>query len=196
MENKKLAIFFVILSLFILGNLVFFMFFYGLEKSTPIRENNRRINNESISSDNTFISLSDKLNALSTKDFIELDVEVSDSAILTMRNKNKRCEGFSVTIDPAQAYSIQQGKDSKISFRPLSHDVIRDILEQYNISVVMVKIVDFKNGIYIGKMILKKDEKIVNLDIRPSDGIAIAVRTNSPIYISKNVFESIKENLC
>jgi len=131
----------------------------------------------------------------SLQGFTEIDVEIStDFAIL--RDKSKRCDGMIVAIDPNQGYSIQQGLESKVSFRPLSHDSIRDILEMYEIEIVAVKITDLRRGVYFGRMILDDGEKIVNLDVRPSDGIAVAVRTDTPIYISESLLEEFGENVC
>lgn len=132
---------------------------------------------------------------LSTNEFLEIDIELSNDFII-LKDKENPCEGMVVAISPHQTFSIQRGLESEVGVRPTSHDTIRDILEQYEIEVMMVKITELKGGAYFGRLILKDDEKMLNLDIRPSDGIAIAVRTSSPIYISKLLFEEYKEDIC
>ncbi len=192
MENKKIVIVLVILSFLIMANILIFGFYAFQKEFYSPNDERSSISEEPTSNSETFLNKSE---ALSLKNFIELNIELSES-VLIMKDKIKECQGIVVAIDSLQAYSIQQGIESKISLRPLSHDTIRDILEQYNISVVMMKITEFKNGIYLGRLILSDGNKIVNLDIRPSDGIAVAVRVGAPIYISKSLFDELKENLC
>ena len=45
-------------------------------------------------------------------------------------------------------------------------------------------------------MILSKDNKVLRLDMKPSDGIAVAVRTDSPIYINATMLDEIGQNIC
>jgi bifunctional DNase/RNase len=60
----------------------------------------------------------------------------------------------------------------------------------------MVKIESFSGGAYFAKLLLQQGNKILNLDSRPSDAIAIAVRTNAPVYVSKDIMTMMGENVC
>ena len=88
-----------------------------------------------------------------------------------------------------QIYSIQKGLENKIEFRPLTHDLIKSILDVFGIEVLMVKITDYKGGVYFANLILKQGNKILNIDSRPSDAIAIAIRLNKPIYIKEDLLK-------
>lgn len=198
MENKKqpkepgrrIAIVLVLISFLVLANFAFFLFY------TAQRLNGTGGNGSSTGENSTNYSvISNESEALSLDNFTELDIDVSESIII-LKDKQRACQGIVVPIDQYQAYSIQQGIDSKVNFRPLSHDTIRDILELYEIKVVMMKIIEIRNGIYFGKLVLDNNQKIVNLDVRPSDGISVAVRVGAPIYISKSLFEELKEDIC
>jgi bifunctional DNase/RNase len=60
----------------------------------------------------------------------------------------------------------------------------------------MVKIVEIRNNTFIGRLILQQGNKVVSLDSRPSDGIAIAVRTGSPVYIKESLMKEQGKYIC
>ncbi len=132
---------------------------------------------------------------LSLDNFTEIGIEI-DGNVIVLSDKKDECNAIVLMIDPNQAYYIEQGIESKVGFRPSSHDMIGDILEEYDIEVVLVKITELKKGTYFGRIILDDGEKVINLDIRPSDGIAVAVRRDKPIYISEDLLDEFGENIC
>ena len=60
----------------------------------------------------------------------------------------------------------------------------------------MVKIVDLKENNYIGKLIIQQGNKVLSLDSRPSDGIALVVRTNSTIYFKESLLKEMGKYIC
>jgi len=71
--------------------------------------------------------------------------------------------------------------------RPFTHDLMVNILNELNISIKSVSIVDLKDGVYYATITLALDGKIHMIDSRPSDAIALAVRTDAPIYVDEKV---------
>ncbi len=71
--------------------------------------------------------------------------------------------------------------------RPFTHDLMVNILNELNISIKSVSIVDLKDGVYYATITLALDGKIHMIDSRPSDAIALAVRTDTPIYVDEKV---------
>ncbi len=71
--------------------------------------------------------------------------------------------------------------------RPLTHDLIVNLLKTMNATVEKIVISDLKDNSYYAIIHLKIDGKILEIDARPSDSLAIAVRTHSPIYIDETV---------
>lgn len=132
---------------------------------------------------------------LSVENFIEVDVQTEGNFII-LKDKKNLCDAILLLVDYAQIISIQEGIDSKVGFRPSNHDIIRDILEEYRIEIILMKITELRGGSYLGRLILDDGEKILDLDVRPSDGIAISVRQDKPIYVSKEVFNESKERIC
>ncbi len=70
--------------------------------------------------------------------------------------------------------------------RPLTHDLIKNILETLSMSVVEASISELKDGVFFATLTLSDDTEI---DARPSDAIAVAVRYGAPIYVSEDVMK-------
>ncbi len=177
-----IALFFL---LYILGNIFFERDFLKNQLTESLEETPKETREELIK-DSDFLSL---------ENFTEVEIKINENIIALIDEKNK-CNAIIVTIDQTQAYSIQQGIKSEVSFRPMTHDILRDILEEYEIELLFIKITELRRGSYLARMILESEDKILNLDIRPSDGIAIAVRKNKPIYVSEQVMKDAAENIC
>ncbi|HEX4836683.1 MAG TPA: bifunctional nuclease family protein [bacterium] len=71
--------------------------------------------------------------------------------------------------------------------RPMTHDLIRQILTQLTVSVTRIVVTDIQNGTYFAEIHLKSNGTDVVVDSRPSDAIALALRTEAPIYVEEKV---------
>lgn len=71
--------------------------------------------------------------------------------------------------------------------RPLPHDLIKNILDSLSIIVTRVVICNIKDNTYFASVRLKINQTEKEIDARPSDAIALALRTNAPIYVTKEV---------
>ncbi len=76
--------------------------------------------------------------------------------------------------------------------RPMTHDLLQNILEKSGIKVVKVVISDLKEDIFLATITLEKDRKTMEIDSRPSDAIALAVRADAPIYAASFVLEQAR----
>lgn len=136
------------------------------------------------------------LSELSTDDYLKVDVDagvVRGEGIVVLTSE---CYQLTAITEVTQAESIANGLVKKINFRPNTHDLMKDTLDNLQIEVMMVKIVELKNNTFYGRLILKQENKIISLDSRPSDGIALAVRTDSPIYVKEDLMKSQGEYIC
>ncbi|MBP8979927.1 MAG: bifunctional nuclease family protein [Syntrophobacterales bacterium] len=78
----------------------------------------------------------------------------------------------------------------KISFsRPMTHDLMKDILKTLGVEVVRVEIHDLRNNTFFANMHLFSAGKTFMVDARPSDAIAIAIRTDAPIFVEEKVID-------
>ncbi len=74
--------------------------------------------------------------------------------------------------------------------RPMTHDLLKNILGEVGCSVESVEITELKENTYYASVHLSLGGRQVMIDSRPSDAIAIALRTKSPIYVAKAVLEA------
>ena len=81
--------------------------------------------------------------------------------------------------------------------RPLTHDLVNYILKGFNISVERVVITELKNSTYFARLFLHQQNelgrKLVEIDARPSDCIAIATAQRAPIYVSFDVWNKVED---
>jgi bifunctional DNase/RNase len=92
-----------------------------------------------------------------------------------------------------EASSIAMELEKTPRLRPLTHDLLKNILDDLEYSVSKVELTDLKDNTYYAAIHLKKMDDIHILDSRPSDAIAIAIRTSSQIFVHDNVIESSKQ---
>jgi bifunctional DNase/RNase len=75
-----------------------------------------------------------------------------------------------------------------ISFpRPMTHDLIRNLFDHLQIKVERIEVCDLKNNTYYALIHIRDGEKTSTVDSRPSDAIAIALRTKAPIFVNDEV---------
>jgi bifunctional DNase/RNase len=69
----------------------------------------------------------------------------------------------------------------------MTHDLIRSLLEEFDITLTEVFINELRDGTFYAKLIF--EEVNLEIDVRPSDAIALAVRCNAPIYVSEDILD-------
>jgi bifunctional DNase/RNase len=78
----------------------------------------------------------------------------------------------------------------KIVFpRPMTHDLFKEFLKAFDVIVEKIEIVDIRNNTFFANICLAKEGKMYVIDARPSDAIAVALRTNAPIFVDEKVIE-------
>lgn len=129
---------------------------------------------------------------LSTQDFVKVEISTAlNNVILT-----HECTSIVGTVSEDQVHSIENALERVKDVRPLSHDTTQNILESYNIKVIMVKVTELRENNFIGKLFLKSGNKVTSIDVRPSDGIAIALRNNAPIYMNVTLLKEQGVQIC
>ena len=74
--------------------------------------------------------------------------------------------------------------------RPMTHDLLRGILQEVGATVDCIEVTDLKDNTYFAVIYLKAGGRQLTIDARPSDAISLALRTKSPIYVAKKVLEA------
>ena len=104
---------------------------------------------------------------------------------------------FVINVEPQMGLVIGMFLRDTPKERPLTHDLIQNIFKGFNISVERVVITDLKNSTYFARLILQQSNelarKIVEIDARPSDCLAIATAQKRPIFVSTKLFEQVED---
>jgi hypothetical protein len=74
--------------------------------------------------------------------------------------------------------------------RPLTHDLLRNVFTTFNAKIRRIEIVSLKEDIFYGNIVAEVDGKETNVDARPSDAIALAVRAHVPILVDESVLQN------
>lgn len=92
-----------------------------------------------------------------------------------------------------EASSIAMELEKTPRVRPLTHDLMKNLLENLKFSVSRVEVTDLRHDTFYAEIHIKRDSEEYILDSRPSDAIAIALRTGSSIWVKDEVFEKSKK---
>lgn len=113
--------------------------------------------------------------------------------VLSEEHGNRR---FSVMIGEPEAQSIALKLNNKRSPRPLTHDLINIILLAYEAYIEKVLIYDMVNDVFYSELHINSvnDKKLV-IDARTSDAVALAIRSNAPIFIKSEIIEIVGSNI-
>ena len=81
--------------------------------------------------------------------------------------------------------------------RPLTHDLMVNVFKGFGITVERVVITELKNSTYFARLILKQEnelgKKLVEIDARPSDCLALAAAHKRPVFVTKALFEQVED---
>lgn len=129
---------------------------------------------------------------LSPEDYVNVYVRVDENSIYLISG----CDALVMSTTQDQIRSIGMGLENISGFRPLTHDLIKDIFDLFGMEVLMARVEKMENSTYYARLFLQQGNKILNLDSRPSDAIAIAIRHDKPILVKKGLMESAGRNIC
>ncbi len=95
-----------------------------------------------------------------------------------------------IWIGPYETESISIALQEIEISRPQTHDLIKNILTALDARLTQVMITNLKDDVFFGKLVIENDKKTIEIDSRPSDALAIAVRYNVPIYVDMQIMET------
>ena len=120
--------------------------------------------------------------------------EISDQQLIYLREVDGERE-FAIVIGLFEATSIDRRVKSDIAPRPLTHDLLVNIVEHMGGELDSVVISDLQDRTYYALLRIRKDGDLMPIDSRPSDAIAIAVTCNPtlPIYVAEEVLDKVQD---
>ncbi|MEO0190727.1 MAG: bifunctional nuclease family protein [candidate division WOR-3 bacterium] len=94
-----------------------------------------------------------------------------------------------IWIGDNEAMAIAMCLEGIKPVRPLTHDLVKTLLDALESKIIKVIINDLKNETYYARIYLESDGKLISIDARPSDSIALALRANATIFVEENIME-------
>ncbi len=98
-----------------------------------------------------------------------------------------------IWIGVFEAEAISRGLEGVMTLRPMTHDLMKQILDTFQITVNRVVIHDLKENTFYANLYLNVEGTELVVDSRPSDAIALAVRVKAPIFVAESVIEATKQ---
>jgi bifunctional DNase/RNase len=125
---------------------------------------------------------------------VELTIESIRVSLMNYQRvvilKEKDSDRFlPIWIGPAEADAIAVRLQDVQVARPLTHDLLRNAIEQLGASVSYILVNDLSNDTFFARIMLQVDGREMEIDSRPSDALALAVRAGVPIYADESVLE-------
>ena len=104
---------------------------------------------------------------------------------------------FVINVEPQMGTVIGMFLRDQPKERPLTHDLMQSVFKGFGIAVERVVITDLKNSTYFARLILSQNNevarKIVEIDARPSDCLALAAAQKKPIFVHRALFEQVED---
>ncbi len=104
---------------------------------------------------------------------------------------------FTIHVELSVGQAIAMFMQNTPKERPLTHDMIGHVFKGLGVSVERIVINDLKNGTYFARLILKQEnelgQKLIEVDARPSDCLALAVQSKAPIFVARSVFDEVED---
>src|SRR4030043_1270977 len=98
-----------------------------------------------------------------------------------------------IWIGVFEAEAISRGLEDVVTLRPMTHDLMKQILDTFQVSLNRVIINDLKENTFYANLYLDVEGKELVVDSRPSDAIALAVRVKAPIFVTESVIDAAKQ---
>lgn len=125
-------------------------------------------------------------------ELIGVRVEMPTNApMVLLRERNGEGRTVPIYIGAPEATAIALALDGVDTPRPMTHDLMRDILEDLAVDVERVVVTDLHDKTFFAEIHLRRDGEAHIVSSRPSDAIALAARTGTPIFVETAVIDDV-----
>ncbi len=122
--------------------------------------------------------------------YLTFDPSSNGFVVLLSDLENKHA--LPIWIGPFEANAIALKLKDVYSHRPMTHDLIRNILSLFRSEIVKIEVMDLRENTYYALIHIKAEGKEIAIDSRPSDAIAVALGAGAPIYVTTEVLSKAK----
>lgn len=116
--------------------------------------------------------------------------ETGDSQVIILRERGGD-RHFPILIGITEALAIERRVKGIRTARPLTHDLMANIIEQLDAELEKIIISDLQEHTFYAKLIVRRNGDLLEVDSRPSDAIALGVQRQTPIYVDEEVLRKV-----
>lgn len=114
--------------------------------------------------------------------------EAQPPVVFLMEKGGKRT--LPISVGPTEAQAISLELERVVPARPLTHDLLKTVLEKLQARVRRIVITEMRNRIFYAVIILEQGKGEITIDARPSDAIALALRMKAAMYVARKVLDA------
>jgi len=116
------------------------------------------------------------------------------SSVVILQDMDEK-KAIPIWIGLNEANAIYREINGVVPPRPMTHDLIKNILEGLHASLQHVLIHDVRDNIIYARIVLSLNGKDIPIDARPSDAIAVALRTKAPVFVTDEIYRALSLDL-
>ena len=134
--------------------------------------------------------------ALGKEELVRVNIQkliidpATQNPVVTLSGPDKKRVLF-IWIGPSEARAIYAELQGTKHFRPLTHDLLAGVINEFNSEVHQVVITHTKENVFYATILLQKDGSLVEIDARPSDSLIMALKFKAPVFVAKTLFEQM-----
>jgi bifunctional DNase/RNase len=120
---------------------------------------------------------------------VRVDLQ-SNTPVLLLQETDGEGRTLPIFIGTPEAAAIAYALQGVTMPRPMTHDLMRDVLSSLDVEIERVVITELQNSTYYAELRLRRGTDVTVVSSRPSDAVAVAVRTGSPLFVSDELMDA------
>ena len=116
--------------------------------------------------------------------------EMMDQQIIMLKEVDGERK-FPIVIGSSEAMAIDRRLKGIPTPRPLTHDLLANVIESMGGAIEKIEINDLENHTFFARIFIRTDGQVLEIDSRPSDAIALGIATTVPIFVAEHVLDEV-----
>jgi len=116
--------------------------------------------------------------------------EMQDQQIIILKEVTGERK-FPIVIGSGEAYAIDRRLKGKPTPRPLTHDLLANVIDELGGEIERIEINNLKDGTFFAQIVIRHNGMLKEIDSRPSDAIALGIATTVPIFVAEHVLDEV-----
>jgi uncharacterized protein len=116
--------------------------------------------------------------------------DIADSQIIVLKEIDGE-RNFPIVIGSTEANAIDRRLKGDLPKRPMTHELLASVIEHLSGRIERIEINDLRDGTFFARIYIRQDGKVLDIDSRPSDAIALGIATSVPIFVAEHVLNAV-----